>query len=127
LADQKSNLELRIKNEELKIEAENKRIEVELKNLNENKNNLTEQLKNIISRIENLDKTINEESQFECVKINSHCPFIKDINKKTFEELERQRNNFEQEKKIVKERILNIDDELKKKLDSSFILGNTAE
>jgi len=117
-ADQKSNLELRIKNEELKIEAENKRIEVELKNLNENKNNLTEQLKNIISRIENLDKTINEESQFECVEINSHCPFIKDINKKTFEELERQKNNFEEEKKTIEEKINIVNINLEWKLKS---------
>ncbi len=124
LADQKSNLELRIKNEELKIEAENKRIEVELKNLNENKNNLTEQLKNIISRIENLDKTINEESQFECVKINSHCPFIKDINKKTFEELERQRNNFEEEKKVVEEKINIVNINLEWKLKSIHEITN---
>ena len=118
LADQKSNLELRIKNEELRIDAENKRIEVELKNLNENKINLENQLKNIVSRIGDLDKTINEESQFECVKINSHCPFIKDINKKTFEELERQKNNFGEERKIVEEKLNIINTDLVSKLRS---------
>ena len=118
LADQKNNLELRMKNEELRIDAENKRIEVELKNLNENKINLENQLKNIVSRIGDLDKTINEESQFECVKINSHCPFIKDINKKTFEELERQRNNFEEERKIVKEKLNIVNTDLASKLKS---------
>jgi DNA repair exonuclease SbcCD ATPase subunit len=105
LADQKTNLKLRIENLEVRIENENKRIEIELKNLNENKVNLENQLKNIVSRIHDLDKTINEESQFECVKINSHCPFVKDINKKTFEELEKQKKNFEEEKIQIESRI----------------------
>ena len=112
LADQKTNFKLRIENLEVRIANENKNKEIELKNLNENKINLENQLKNIVSRISALDKTINEESQFECVKINAHCPFIKDINKKTFEELERQRNNFEEERKIVEEKIKEINEKL---------------
>jgi len=69
--------------------------------LNENKKNLEEQHKNILNKINDLNKTVNDEAEFNCVKINANCPFIKDINKKTFEELERQIKSFKEEKAIL--------------------------
>jgi len=100
-ADQKTNIKLRIEKEEVKIENEKKNKEIELKNLNENKKNLEEQHKNILNKINDLNKTVNDEAEFNCVKINANCPFIKDINKKTFEELERQIKSFKEEKAIL--------------------------
>ncbi|HKL44372.1 MAG TPA: hypothetical protein VJ892_03775, partial [Candidatus Absconditabacterales bacterium] len=112
-ADQKTNIKLRIEKLEFKMESEKKNQEVELKNLNENKNNLKEQLKSIENKISDLNKTVNDEAEFNCVKINANCPFIKDINKKTFEELERQMNNFKQEKIQIESKIKNIEEKTK--------------
>jgi len=81
--------------------------------LNENKKNLEEQHKNILNKISDLNKTVNDEAEFNCVKINANCPFIKDINKKTFEELERQMNNFKQEKIQIESKIKNIEEKTK--------------
>jgi len=121
-ADQKNLIESKIENEKLRIESVIKNLELEIKNLDSNIVNLNEQSTNLDNKIKNLDNTINNESQFECVKINSNCPFIQDINKKTFEELRKQKDNFASEKEIIIKKILEnqiILDE-KKKLNSEL-------
>ncbi|HRX63508.1 MAG TPA: SMC family ATPase [Candidatus Absconditabacterales bacterium] len=112
-ADQKTNIKLRIEKEEVKIENEKKNKEIELKNLNENKKNLEEQHKNILNKINDLNKTVNDEAEFNCVKINANCPFIKDINKKTFEELERQIKSFKEEKAILELKVKSEEGKIK--------------
>jgi hypothetical protein len=90
--------------------------------------NLNEQHTNIKDKINKLDNTINSESQFKCLKINANCPFIQDINKKTFEELRKQKDNFDQEKIVIEKKIKNIQDEIndkKKFLDS--LISNQSE
>jgi len=113
LSDQKKNLELSIQNEKIKTKAETEKKEIEIRNLNENKKNIEQQLKNIVDRINSLDKTINEESQYHCSKINDYCPFIKDINKKTFQELEKQKESFNKEKNELENRIKEIEEKIK--------------
>jgi len=112
-ADQKMNIKLRIEKLELTIENDKKNKEIELKNLNENKKNWEEQVKNIVSKINNLKKTVNEEAEFKCTKINANCPFIKEINRKTFEELERQIKNFEEEKWNIEWKIKKEEEKIK--------------
>ena len=50
-----------------------------------NSRNSKNNLNNIVGRINNLNKSINEESQYKCSQINDFCPFIKEINKQTFQ------------------------------------------
>ncbi len=121
-ADQKNLIESKIENEKLKTESVIKNLEIEIKNLDNNIVDLNQQSTNLDDKIKNLDNTINSESQFECVKINSNCPFIQDINKKTFEELKKQKDNFASEKEIITKKILEIKKVLleKNKLNSSF-------
>lgn len=109
-SDQKKLIESKIENEKLKHEWNIKTLEAEIKNLIEKKKSLQEQVNNLNVRIWDLTKTINEESQFECIKINSYCPFIKDINKKTFDELEKQKNSFENEKINIEIKLKEIDE-----------------
>ena len=109
-SDQKKLIESKIENEKLKHEWNIKTLEAEIKNLIEKKKSLQEQVNNLNVRIWDLTKTINEESQFECIKINSYCPFIKDINKKTFDELEKQKNRLENEKINIEIKLKEIDE-----------------
>ena len=114
-ADQKTIIDSKIENEKIKAQSEIKNLEIEIKNLETNIVNLNEQWTNLENKIKNLDTTINDESQFECVKINSNCPFIKDINKKTFEELGKQRDSFVNEKEVINNKISAIQKGLEEK------------
>ena len=98
LADQKKVKESQIETAKIKIESQNKNLEIEVKNLQTNIEWTKWQLENVEKRIWEIDNTINKESQFDCTKINSNCPFVKEINRWTFQELERQKENLEKEK-----------------------------
>ena len=98
LADQKKLKESQIETAKIKIESQSKNLEIEVKNLQSNIDSTKWQLENVEKRISEIDNTINKESQFDCTKINSNCPFVKEINRWTFHELERQKENLEKEK-----------------------------
>jgi len=98
LADQKKLKESQIETAKIKIESQNKNLEIEVKNLQSNIDSTKWQLENVEKRISEINNTINKESQFDCAKINSNCPFVKEINRWTFQELERQKENLEKEK-----------------------------
>ena len=98
LADQKKLKESQIETAKIKIESQSKNLEIEMKNLQANIEWTKWQLENVEKRIWEIDNTINKESQFDCAKINSNCPFVKEINRWTFQELERQKENLEKEK-----------------------------
>lgn len=97
LKGQKELRESQIETAKIKIESQSKNLEIEVKNLQSNIDTAKWQLENVRKRISEIDNTINKESQFDCAKINSNCPFVKEINKWTFQELERQRENLEKE------------------------------
>lgn len=98
LADKKKLKESQIETAKIKIESQNKNLEIEVKNLQANVEWTKWQLESVEKRIWEIDNTINKESQFDCAKINSNCPFVKEINRWTFQELERQKENLEKEK-----------------------------
>ena len=98
LADQKKLKESQIETAKIKIESQSKNLEIEIKNLQSNIDSTKRQLENVEKRISEIYNTINKESQFDCAKINSNCPFVKEINRWTFQELERQKENLEKEK-----------------------------
>ena len=75
-----------------KNEAE--KISTQKKHLEEKINNQEDQLKNILKTITDLEKNINTQATFTCEKIKEPCPFIKVINKKTFEQLDQQKQTF---------------------------------
>jgi DNA repair exonuclease SbcCD ATPase subunit len=112
LANQKKNTELMVQNKKLKIKSENEKKEIEIKNLNETQETLKNNLNNIVSRINNLNKSINEEAQYKCSQINDFCPFIKEINKQTFQELEKQKESFEKEKQELESKIAEIQERI---------------
>lgn len=109
LADQKKVKESQIETQKIKRESQIKNFEIEIKNLESNKNELQSQLEKIGQSIFNMESTINKESQFACAKIESNCPFVKEINKWTFEELERQLDNLNKEKIEIQGKIWDID------------------
>lgn len=97
LADQKKLKESQIETAKIKIESQSKNLELEVKNLQSNIDSTKWQIESVEKRIWEINNTINKESQFDCRKINSNCPFVKEINRWTFQELERQKENLEKE------------------------------
>ncbi|MCF7834450.1 hypothetical protein K9M48_00145 [Candidatus Gracilibacteria bacterium] len=100
LDGEKKNILLEIKNFEDKINTE-------IKNLNEKKKLYDEQYLKINQRLTDFNKNIQEQEKFECEKIGSNCPFIKIINKKSFDSLEEQKLKIEKEKIEIEEKIKN--------------------
>lgn len=100
LDGEKKNILLEIKNFEDKINTE-------IKNLNEKKKLYDEQYLKINQRLTDFNKNIQEQEKFECEKIWSNCPFIKIINKKSFDSLEEQKLKIEKEKIEIEEKIKN--------------------
>jgi hypothetical protein len=49
------------------------------------------QMKNILKTLKELEKNIDTQATFACEKIKEPCPFIKVINKKTFDQLDQQK------------------------------------
>lgn len=49
------------------------------------------QLKNILKTLNELEKNIETQASYACEKIALPCPFIKVINKKTFDQLDQQK------------------------------------
>ncbi|MEI6119415.1 MAG: hypothetical protein WCP92_09870 [bacterium] len=48
-------------------------------------------MKNILNTLKELEKNIDTQATFACEKIELPCPFIKIINKKTFDQLDQQK------------------------------------
>ena len=66
--------------------------ETQKKHLEEKIIDQENQLKNIVKTLKELEKNIDTQATFACEKIKEPCPFIKVINKKTFEQLDQQKN-----------------------------------
>ncbi|MEI6673367.1 MAG: hypothetical protein WCL02_08985 [bacterium] len=80
-----------VKNEADKIVTQKKYLEEKIRD-QEN------QIKKIGETLDDLEKNIEVQATFACEKIQEPCPFIKIINKKTFDQLQQQKNNFLEEK-----------------------------
>ncbi|HBB04787.1 TPA: hypothetical protein DCZ39_08050 [Patescibacteria group bacterium] len=83
------------------------------KHLQEKRDEQQNQLNTIVKTISDLEKNIDMQATFACDKIKEPCPFIKVINKKTFDQLDLQKKTFldqQQQKEIT---IKKLDTELK--------------
>jgi len=98
------NNQLMIQNKQLEEKSlEEKHIQWE-KSILEQIKSLEEQLLEIHSHIKTFDSNIEQQATFSCEKINTNCPFIKIINKKTFDQLEEQKQNFlNREEALIKD------------------------
>lgn len=97
LSENKSTKELEIKNMTLKQENEIEKINYEIEKTKKNKEVSEKEINELLDRLNNSKKNIETQEIFECEKIKTNCPFIKIINKKTFDELDRQFNILENE------------------------------
>lgn len=102
---QKDWLDAEIKNTKILREKEIDRINNEIKNLEDKKNMRDEEMEKLDASIEIFKKNMQEQEIFECEKIWTHCPFIKVINKKTFDNLQEQKDKLYIEKTILTKKI----------------------
>ncbi len=107
------NIQLQIKNEELVTKNEAEKNETQKKHLEEKIIDQENQLKNIVKTLKELEKNIDTQATFACEKIKEPCPFIKVINKKTFEQLDQQKNWFVDQQELIESTIKKLQAELK--------------
>lgn len=130
LKEELQNINLKIKNEELQQKHEIELLNNQIKNNTEKYDQQNLQLQELQKVIEQFDKNLESQATYECEKIGTNCPFIKVINKKTFDQLQLQKDSFiEQEKKIITqiESIKIIITENKKILEGKNKQGETSK
>ena len=98
-------LEAKIKNKELEITHKKTVQAQDLKNFSDQKESLEIQLKQIQKTLTDFDENIAQQASYKCEKIQGDCPFIKQINKKTFDQLELQKTQFINQEKAIIEKI----------------------
>jgi len=98
-------LEAKIKNKELESSHKKTVQEQERKNLQGQKDSLEVQLKQIQTTLKDFDENIAQQATYKCEKIQADCPFIKQINKKTFDQLDLQKTQFINQEKTITEKI----------------------
>jgi chlorite dismutase len=108
-------LDANIKNTEILQEKEIDRLKNEIKNLEEKKSMRDEEMKKLDNSIKAFEENMQEQEKFECEKIGTNCPFIKVINKKTFENLQEQKDKLYAEKNLLVNKIKDedIDEKIK--------------
>ncbi len=94
LSETAKNIQLQIQNEELISKNEAEKMATQKKHIEEKIHDQESQIKNIMNTLEELEKNIEAQATFACEKIQSPCPFIKVINKKTFDQLDQQKKWF---------------------------------
>ena len=107
------NIQLQIKNEELVIKNEAEKQATQKKHLEEKIHDQEHQLKKIIATLDELEKNIDTQASFSCDKIKEPCPFIKVINKKTFDQLDQQKKTFVDQKDQSEKTIQTLEIQLK--------------
>ena len=104
---------MQIKNEELIAKNDAEKITTQKKHLQEKIDNQENQLKKIIKTLSDFEKNIDTQASFACDKIKDQCPFIKVINKKTFDQLDQQKTTFTQQQEQIEVTIKKLHTELK--------------
>lgn len=113
ISEEVKNIQLQIKNEQLTTKNETDRQETQKKHLEEKIHDQENQLKNILKTLKELEENIENQASFACDKIQSPCPFIKIINKKTFDQLDQQKKGFIDQQENIKSTIKKLQGELK--------------
>lgn len=83
------------------IELEIKNIQISINQLEDQKISLSKNVKNIDVQIADIENLIQNQSTFHCQKINSNCPYIKEINVETFNKFETQKNSLIKQKDLL--------------------------
>lgn len=120
ISEEIKNIQLKIQNEELKQKNEAEKIETQKKHLEEKINDQEHQLTYIVKALKELEKTIDTQATFACEKIQSPCPFIKVINKKTFEQLEGQKQGYIDQQNQIDKTIKGLQAEIKSLNDTKI-------
>ncbi len=107
------NIQLQIKNEQLIIKNEAEKIETQKKHLEEKITDQENQIKNILDTLQELEKNIDIQATFACEKIQEPCPFIKIINKKTFDQLDQQKKTYIEQQQQIETTIKKLQIEIK--------------
>lgn len=94
LQEKTKNNQLLIQNKQLAQKSEEEKQVQKEKTLLEQEQNLEKQLLEIEEHLKTFENTIEQQATFSCEKIKTNCPFIKIINKKTFDQLEEQKQIF---------------------------------
>ena len=95
------------------IKNEAEKIETQKKHLEEKITDQKYQIKNILDTLQELEKNITTQATFACEKIQEPCPFIKVINKKTFDQLDQQKKTFVDQQQQIETTIKKLESELK--------------
>lgn len=112
LIEKWKSLQEKIKNNQLLIE--NKQLEQKSQEekqqqleqiTTEQEKDLQKQLLDIEDHLKSFENNIEQQATFSCEKIGNNCPFIKIINKKTFDQLEDQKQIFLTKKKNLEKAI----------------------
>ncbi len=96
------NIQLQIKNDELIKKNEAEKIATQKKHLEEKIQEQENQAKKIWETLSDFEKNIEAQAAFACEKIKDQCPFIKIINKKTFDQLDQQKQTFIAQQEHIK-------------------------
>lgn len=98
-----------LKNKGKLLQEELKNIELHISHHTDTLKWYEEQLKNVWEKIKLLDQDIDQQASFACEKIKDNCPFIKVINNKTFEQLEKQKELLQKDKMWWETKIKNLE------------------
>lgn len=107
------NIQLQIQNEQLVTKNEAEKNETQKQHLEEKIHDQENQLKNILKTLKELEQNIDTQATFACEKIELPCPFIKVINKKTFDQLDQQKKWFIDQQIQIEATIKKIQTEIK--------------
>ena len=113
LNDEIQKQELKIKNEELLQKNQEEKLSYELKSKEEKLSEIKKQIIKLQEKEKTSAQQIETQASFACEKIDGQCPFIKVINKKTFDQLELQKNEISKEILEAEKNQKTIENEIK--------------
>jgi len=96
---------MEIKNWEILKEKEIDKLKTEINNLKEKEDQNIQEKNKLEKNIEIFEKNMQEQEIFDCEKISWKCPFVKLINKNTFDNLEKEKQRLYKEKKLLEQNI----------------------
>lgn len=105
LVEKIKNNQLLIQNKQLEQKSEQEKQIQSEKTLLEQQNDLEKQFLEIEDHLKTFENNIEQQATFSCEKIQTNCPFIKIINKKTFDQLEEQKQIFLTKKEKLQQAI----------------------
>ena len=112
LQEKIKNNNLLIQNKQLEQKGKEEKHQQIVEKIKEQLEGLNKQLEEINQNIISFEKNIEEQAIFSCEKIWWNCPFIKVINKKTFDQFEQQKKVFIEKKEEINQKIKTREQEL---------------